>query len=198
MNNPHLKEEVLNKQFGRLYVESTFVGERGRLYTNCICSCGNKVKVNASNLKRGSKKSCGCLKKEHLKSFIGNLARGKQPAHTKPVGEAAMNYVYKNYKGSAKLRDLVFEISKEDFSLLTKMDCHYCDMKPSTLMNDSRLNGAYVYNGLDRKDSSLGYIKQNVVTCCESCNRLKSDLVSYSEFLEIIKVLKLLRGPLIW
>jgi len=41
-------------------------------------------------------------------------------------------------------------------------------------------------NGLDRVDSSKGYIKDNVVTCCENCNRAKLDLTQ-QEFFAMIK-----------
>ena len=61
-----------------------------------------------------------------------------------------------------------------------------------------KMNGDYIYNGLDRIDPSKGYELTNIVTCCENCNRLKSDLVSYEEFIEFIKILKLKRGIQIW
>lgn len=31
----------------------------------------------------------------------------------------------------------------------------------------------YIYNGLDRLDNSMGYCKDNVVSCCKTCNRAK-------------------------
>lgn len=34
----------------------------------------------------------------------------------------------------------------------------------------------YLYNGLDRVDSNKGYLKENVVPCCEICNKAKRDL----------------------
>lgn len=202
MNTQQLKEAVLNKKFTRLYVYDVEIGPDNRLLALCRCDCGKEVKIKASKVKAKLNKSCGCLMKEHLSSFIGNHTRGKQPAHTKPTGEAAMNYVYKNYKTSAKKRKLSFNLLKEDFSRLTKLDCHYCNLAPSTVMKGQdksrKLNGDYIYNGLDRVDSNKGYELENVVTCCERCNRLKSDLVSYEEFIEFIKVLKLKRGDKIW
>ena len=45
------------------------------------------------------------------------------------------------------------------------------------------------YN-LDRKDSIKGYTKENCVVCCKRCNRAKSNLFSYEEWLEIGKFIQ--------
>ena len=202
MSTQQLKEAILNKKFTRLYVYGVEVGTDNRLLGLCKCDCGKQLKLNASKIKSGRIKSCGCLLKEHRVNFLASKTKGKQPIHTKPHGEAAMNYVYKNYKASANKRKLIFNIIKDDFKLLTKQDCHYCGHPPATVMKaqdkSRKMNGDYIYNGLDRKDSSLGYELSNVVTCCKNCNRLKSDLVSYEEFIEFIKILRLRRGSKIW
>jgi hypothetical protein len=39
----------------------------------------------------------------------------------------------------------------------------------------------YIYNGIDRIDSSIGYILSNCRPCCRTCNVAKSDL-SETEF----------------
>jgi hypothetical protein len=44
-------------------------------------------------------------------------------------------------------------------------------------------SGTFVYNGLDRIDSNLGYVRSNVVPCCAVCNYMKQEL-SLSEFLD--------------
>jgi len=36
--------------------------------------------------------------------------------------------------------------------------------------------GNLIYNGVDRIDSTKGYIKDNLVPCCEICNKAKSNL----------------------
>jgi hypothetical protein len=48
------------------------------------------------------------------------------------------------------------------------------------------MNGDYVYNGIDRLDSSRGYEMGNVVPCCKQCNWAKND-IPYDEFLDWIK-----------
>jgi 5-methylcytosine-specific restriction endonuclease McrA len=46
-------------------------------------------------------------------------------------------------------------------------------------------NGDCHYSGIDRKDSSKGYILSNVVSCCFTCNKAKGTM-SEKEFLEWI------------
>jgi len=40
----------------------------------------------------------------------------------------------------------------------------------------ARYKEEYYYNGIDRIDSSKGYIKDNIRPCCGICNKAKRDL----------------------
>lgn len=53
-------------------------------------------------------------------------------------------------------------ISRDDAVLLMMRDCHYCGVSQG--------------HGLDRKDSSVGYTLDNVVSCCEKCNFILGDI----------------------
>lgn len=76
-------------------------------------------------------------------------------------------------KWNANNRGLCWELTFEEFSALIQLPCHYCDSPlPQTR------------SGLDRKDSGLGYSLCNVVPCCTTCNKMKSNLFTYEEFLE--------------
>lgn len=52
--------------FGRLSVVSFSHstkrkdGSSGERVMNCVCTCGNEIKVRTSNLKSGNTNSCGC------------------------------------------------------------------------------------------------------------------------------------------
>lgn len=61
--------------FGRLTViEKSGIDERTRSNVwLCQCECGEVVEVKASNLTRGHKKSCGCLKSELARKMIENV-----------------------------------------------------------------------------------------------------------------------------
>ena len=63
------RNDLLNQKFGRLFV----IGLAGsnkekRLTWLCKCDCGNEVVVTGKNLLSGNTSSCGCLRKEALKT----------------------------------------------------------------------------------------------------------------------------------
>jgi hypothetical protein len=47
-------------------------------------------------------------------------------------------------------------------------------------------NGDFVYNGIDRRENSIGYTLANCVSCCGPCNMMKK-VLSYAEFIERCK-----------
>jgi hypothetical protein len=62
-----IMENLLNQRYGKLVViGNTFKlpNKNGRdiSYVECKCDCGNIIIANKDSLKRGVKKSCGCLK----------------------------------------------------------------------------------------------------------------------------------------
>ena len=75
---------------------------------------------------------------------------------------------YKRYRQSAKDRNLQFDLTQDDFTSITEKPCYYCGEYSDVYFNTS-------YSGVDRVDSSIGYIKSNVVPCCTMCNRMKLD-----------------------
>ena len=94
---------------------------------------------------------------------------------------------------------LDFDIDIEDFQQLIKQPCHYCGLNHSNHIKD-RSSGVtkggrkydYVvsdavldFNGIDRIDSNIGYMKNNVVTCCKHCNSAKNSMTE-PEFIGFI------------
>lgn len=145
----------------------------------CECSCGTIRTVSRGGFIKGNSKSCGCLTREN--SSIKNTLKD---------GEAAFNKTFNSYYQHAKLKSRKFEISKEEFKILTKMHCHYCGSAPSniTKKNESLFASDYIYNGIDRKDNNEGYTVKNCVPCCKICNQAKHTF-SYAEFMNWIQVL---------
>lgn len=64
------KGYMQGQKFGRLTLLKEIPACKGRSW-ECICDCGNKLKVKESSIRAGSIKSCGCLAK-YYKS-IGNV-----------------------------------------------------------------------------------------------------------------------------
>lgn len=90
---------------------------------------------------------------------------------------------FNNFLKSQKARGILVDLSFEEFCRITSTGCYYC-------AGPLPKKGA----GLDRIDSSLGYTSSNVLPCCTFCNRLKADLLTVEETLNIIKLLKQLRA----
>lgn len=148
-----------------------------RTHYLCKCDCGKDKIISWSSLRTGRAKSCGCKNSGILLSRI-----------QKPEGEAAFNQLFATYKCSAKSRGLEFNLDKERFKEITKQNCEYCGIPPfrSIINRFANMNGTYIYNGIDRVDSSKGYIEGNIVPCCRNCNVMKMNL-SLEEFTEHIE-----------
>lgn len=82
---------------------------------------------------------------------------------------------YGVYSRSARDKNLNFEILQEDFDKLVKEPCYYCDVIQER-----------GFNGIDRLDSNIGYVTDNCVSCCPTCNYMKCSL-SVDVFLKRIE-----------
>lgn len=135
------------------------------------CQCGKEKEIYFQTILRGQSISCGCKFKED------SIARAKKiPRITYEEGTAAKNALFSMYRNLAIKRNLVWEISKEHFLLLTKQTCYYCGIEPYRHKKTQYKTGTYVYNGVDRLNNKTGYTYENSVTCCKTCNIAKNDL----------------------
>lgn len=67
------------------------------------------------------------------------------------------------------------DIGLAEFIFLVKSNCFYCGEKPSRIRSHEDCVGSVVCAGIDRLDSSIGYLTGNVVPCCKQCNVGKMD-----------------------
>lgn len=141
----------------------------------CRCVCGAITFVLGYNLKNGHSTSCGCFK---------GKTRGDQLKL--PAGLAAKRKLFSRYKDSANQRSLDFLLSFEQFIAITSKACYYCGADPNQIVIAKGNNGNYLYNGIDRIDSNSGYVLDNTLPCCFTCNRAKGAM-HYDEFLEWIR-----------
>lgn len=74
-----------------------------------------------------------------------------------------------SYRSSAKIRGHSFEITDDKFYELLLSNCHYCSAEKA--------------NGIDRKDSNIGYTDNNATPCCKICNYMKGTM-DYKEFID--------------
>ena len=176
------------KRYGKLLVQDYFYKNKD-LYYNCICDCGNKSEVRQDCFERkvGPIRSCGCLRKLTMKSnqLIG--ADKRWLGGNKAAKRALKQY----YKANAKRRGHIFDLNDDEFYTLVQGNCHYCGIPPNTEQKIykskiDKIYESYIYNGIDRINSELGYTMDNCQTCCVHCNRAKQDMTN-DEFLKLIK-----------
>ena len=79
----------------------------------------------------------------------------------------------KRYRQDAKYREYEFLLTDEEIRSLFRNRCDYCGVLKDI-------------NGIDRVDSTKGYIIGNVVSCCIICNMAKKKMTK-QEFLDWIK-----------
>jgi hypothetical protein len=97
--------------------------------------------------------------------------RDKNPEKVKVANQKRcenIEYAYGNYKRTAELKQLDFELSEEEFNKIVKTECSYCGM-----MQEKG------FNGIDRVNSLVGYIPGNCVSCCAMCNYIKGCIDKY-------------------
>ncbi len=173
----YIRNNLIGNKYGKLLVLDYIPRSlHKRTKYKCVCDCGNEVIVEGSKLKNGHTKSCGCIRKEIFHSY-----------NTKKYGEANKNALIISYKSNAKRKGLEFNLTNEELEILFKSNCFYCGSKPKSIMNRPKTNGPYQYNGIDRKDNNVGYVKENVVSCCTQCNYVKNSF-DYNEFILWIEV----------
>lgn len=80
--------------------------------------------------------------------------------------------IYNEYKRNARVKSIDFNIPFIYFVKYIHRKCYYCGSPP--IEREKRGEKLFL-NGLDRIDSSKGYTKENVRTCCIVCNRMKTD-----------------------
>lgn len=113
-----------------------------------------------------------------VKTMVPNIHRSENPRKTKyhPIDTTAKKVWSKRYR----------EMAFEDFLQLSQQCCFYCGVLPSNRQNIyatdkkasefARNNGWFVYNGIDRLDSTKDHSDPtNCVPCCKWCNYAKSN-----------------------
>ena len=148
-------------------------------YWICMCDCGSVITAPWRYIQNRHRSSCGCQARAGL---LGMGGKNKLE-----FGESRFNELYMSYRNRAKKKGLDFQIGKHYFAELTQSNCYYCNQPPSQQW--TRVIGQYgnyTYTGVDRIDSSKGYILGNVRPSCGQCNKAKG-IMSADDFLAWIK-----------
>lgn len=133
--------------YGKLTVIEQKKSRNGQARWRCQCECGKETDVAGGELRAGNSRSCGCqwgLYKRIDSDY-----------------DADFNRYFRNLKRGAANREYEFSLTREQVYPLIQQDCTYCGVSPIKR------------NGLDRVDNEKGYTLDNIVPCCEDCNRAK-------------------------
>ncbi len=155
-------------RFGRLVVVERAENWLKQVAWLCRCDCGGMNIVPGIQLRRGQVRSCGCSCRggPHGKPIKGRSSPEQSP------GLVAVNSLLAVYQSNARRRGLEWGLSRDQFTELIRSDCEYCGGEPRAKKKDGG-HGYLLYNGIDRSDSGGGYIPENSVPCCRSCNQSK-------------------------
>lgn len=177
-------EDLTGKKFSRLTAiefshykvipKSEHSRQTRQAYWRCRCDCGVEKVVNSSSLKTRHTRSCGCL------------IKGRISPNRKQAGYAAKNLYVTRMRKSAESRNLEFNITPERLWELGSQVCYCCGALPALLNIPKTYNGSVCLNGIDRIDSSRGYIEGNCAPCCADCNYMKQE-DSLERFLAQVK-----------
>lgn len=175
-------EEILTENIHfELLGKSKLRTKNGEVLWYCQCQCGNLFLKSTSTLKKHHKDtvSCGCIRRH---------------ADKLPEGVSAFHRLYRQYKRAAKNRKLLFKLTLEEVKVLSKNTCYYCGKLPCSVIKSERFTGDYVYNGIDRINNTIGYIVDNVVTCCSVCNYMKYTMTVQEFVNQCVRIVEYQKG----
>lgn len=183
INNPNNKRtkvriETAGIRYGRLTVVRYVGVTKGRAQRyECVCACGKSGVYTLAKLRFGHTQSCGCIRSERT------IAWGKSRGLAE--GEAAGRNLLRLYRRGAAGRNVIWLLTDAEFYSFTKQRCYYCGLEPLQAHKGNTHKSPYIYNGIDRLDSSLPYVATNCVAACKHCNYAKRSM-SVQEFLMFI------------
>lgn len=182
--NKRIKKDITGKKFNQLTVIRFIEYRKCQSYWECICDCGNIKVTNISSLLLSRTKSCGCLRIKEFRKKMRKLP-----------GEASIYRLFSEYKQAAKKRNIIFELSKEQFEEIVKKSCTFCGIKPfqvhqadKTCSQEWRNISKLIHSGVDRFDNTKGYTIDNSVPCCKYCNIAKHTMTfeQFKDWLDLI------------
>lgn len=86
----------------------------------------------------------------------------------------------------AKRRNIVFDLTYDYWFAEVSKPCVYCQ--------DKLGKRSQTTSGLDRVLNNLGYIEGNVVSCCNICNKIKNNFLTFEETLAAVQAILIVRN----
>jgi hypothetical protein len=174
-DNPQKPKDITGQRFGRLIALHPSSPDRfGKSRWHCICDCGRTVEINYSSLAYNLTTSCGCHKIELCR--CGGYQTISRAWWRKLV------------KGAAQ-RGYEFSISPEDVWVIYEQQgkrCVFTNLPIEFFPDSNRIQ--FQTASLDRIDSNLGYVKENIQVVHKVINQMKGYLTDeeFSAFCNLV------------
>ena len=127
---------------------------------NCSVCCKQYDIAEFKGIKPNTEtKTCSSCREQNQKQD-----KRRDKIHRNLLVKKNINQSFRSYTKEAKRRNIEFNLSKDNFFDIIKNNCYYC----------GEMNQEKKFNGIDRMDSSVGYLLENCVSCCSLCNYLKN------------------------
>jgi 5-methylcytosine-specific restriction endonuclease McrA len=157
----NLKSRVLIKEGQRfnhlVAIRADGTNENRHRMWLCECDCGEYRRVEATVLVAEKAVSCGCMA-------------------DRPREGANFRRVVINYKKTARKKKHEWQLTDEEALALFQGDCFYCGSPPFRQSCKVKTKEPFIFNGIDRSNSQVGYILSNCVSCCTKCNYAKNTM----------------------
>lgn len=164
----------LNDRFGKLIVKKKISNKNGIVW-KCLCDCGKYMTAETNTLLSGHSKSCGCGRIEAISSKTRYVTGS----------------YYTSLKCKAKKRNIEFNISIEYLDNLYSLQNSRCCLSGLNInIPKGRMGkkGQNITASLDRINSNIGYIENNVQFVHKDINYMKWTL-NQNYFIELCKLI---------
>lgn len=158
-----------------------------RDHDNCFCkTCGKSFHKNPYQIKKGRGIYCSteCMFKAKSIDMMENKHPSSKFKFTKEDSVGELNRNYKDGRAGLKIHSIMrnarvrgyeYSLTVDEVKEYWQKPCFYCGSPMETI-------------GLDRVDNTKGYTKDNIVSCCWDCNRIKMTMTVDGFFEKIIQI----------
>lgn len=144
-------------------LRKTYRSQRVRACRVLCGGCGTKKIMTYGEFRLN--KSCGCRR----------------------IAERSVETIWRDLLRNIVARGWESDLTLDQLKIISLLNCAYCGKEPSNIHRVKyRVDGVYkrrpdssmeiCYSGIDRVDSTKGYLSGNMVPCCFACNGVKSKL----------------------
>ena len=159
-----MKQETLNKYINTTKGVLTVIDldheeydkekQRKRSYFKCYCNrCGKETIVRSDRFGKSNYKPKSCS--NCVNDLQKQIAETKYPSEEKKLRDRVSSII-----ACANGRNYKMNLTREEIKEYLVKPCYYCNCENCM--------------GIDRLDSKKDYSKDNCVSCCTICNRIKN------------------------